>query len=113
MKRSLGVRALVAGVTAALALSACAGPSDDPGDGDAAKGTVNVFMYQKPAGVFSPIAPASGPDQQVLSLIYESLLAATPDGRLEPGLAASLPTISDDARTVTFKLRDGLTWSDG
>jgi peptide/nickel transport system substrate-binding protein len=108
--------AVVAGVAATLVLSACSGPADSKDDADGGgdgKGTINVFMYQKPTGIFSPIAPASGPDQQVLSLIYEPMMTADPEGTLQPQLAESAPEISEDATTVTFTLKEGLTWSDG
>ena len=47
-------------------------------------------------------------------MVYEPLLtfdAATL--RPVPAAARSLPEVSDDGLTVTFTLRDGLTYSDG
>lgn len=109
--------AAVAGTAALVLMSACSGPSDDNssggGRGGGGKDTINVFLYQKPAGVFDPIAPASGPDQQVISLIYEPLLNTSPEGKLVPTLAASAPKVSADGKTTTFTLRSGVTWSDG
>lgn len=47
------------------------------------------------------------------SMFYVPLLRTNPDtGVLDPGLAASFNQ-SADGTTVTFTLRDGLTWSDG
>ncbi|MGH2846932.1 MAG: peptide ABC transporter substrate-binding protein [Thermoleophilaceae bacterium] len=48
----------------------------------------------------------------------EPLFVARPDGSFDPVLAAELPTeenggVSKGGRTVTFKLREGVTWSDG
>lgn len=49
----------------------------------------------------------------VSAALYDSLLHFSPsDGSLEPALAKSWQ-VSDDALTFTFKLRDGLKWSDG
>lgn len=49
----------------------------------------------------------------VAAALYDSLLhLAASDGSLEPALAESWQ-VSNDARLFTFKLRDGLKWSDG
>lgn len=113
MKRSR-LYAAAAGAAAVIMLSACSGPSNDNGGGGAgSKGTINVFLYQKPVGVFSPIAPASGPDEEVMSLIYEPMYLPDPSGKLTPMLAAGAPKISADAKSVTLTLKPGLTWNDG
>ena len=79
-----------------------------------ASGTLNLFMYQKPNGLFNPLAPASGPDQEVISLVYEALLTTDPTtGELVPLLADGQPQISPDAKTFTFRLKKNLVWSDG
>ncbi len=56
--------------------------------------------------MFSPLAPSSGPDNQVMSFIYEGLLGVDPDYKLQPRLAESYE-VSPDATTFTFKLRAG------
>lgn len=49
----------------------------------------------------------------ISAALYDSLLHLSPsDGSLEPALAKSWQ-VSNDAREITFKLRDGLKWSDG
>jgi peptide/nickel transport system substrate-binding protein len=96
---------------AALALAGCTGPKAD-NTAASGKSSLNVYLYQEPAGIFSPLAPSSGPDNQVMSFIHEGLLAVDPDYKLQPRLAESY-TVSPDATTFTFKLRQGLKWSDG
>jgi ABC-type transport system substrate-binding protein len=108
-----GKWAPLAGVAlVALAASACTGPKTDDTQSNTANSSLNIYLYQEPAGVFSPLAPASGPDNQVQSFISEGLLAVDPDYKLQPKLAESY-TVSPDATTFTFKLRQGLKWSDG
>lgn len=54
-----------------------------------------------------------GPGFQEFQNLYEPLVDAyAKDGQIHP-LAAESYTVSDDGLTVTFKLRDGLKWSDG
>ena len=52
------------------------------------------------------------------ALTLQPLAGYDPDGRLVPRLAASIPTpenggVAPDLRSITWKLRDGLRWSDG
>jgi ABC-type transport system substrate-binding protein len=106
-------RKLLAGLAVAMiALAGCTGPQTGTTGAGAGKSSINIYLYQEPAGVFSPLAPSSGPDNQVMSLIHEGLLGVDPDYKLQPRLAESY-TVSPDATTFTFKLRQGLKWSDG
>jgi peptide/nickel transport system substrate-binding protein len=50
---------------------------------------------------------------QVISLLFEGLLGSKPNGDLIPLLAESMPQVSSDGTTYTFKLRKNLKWSDG
>jgi peptide/nickel transport system substrate-binding protein len=111
----------VAAVAAAIAMAAgalagCSGPSTSAGSSGAsnasAASTLNVYLYQKPKQ-FSPLEVANGPDQAVMSLVFDSLLGPDANYKLQPHLAIAQPTISPDATTFTFKLRPGLKWSDG
>src|SRR4051794_17045048 len=105
-------RKLVAALAiAALAVAGCAGPQPSSG-GSGSSSSLNVYLYQEPAGLFGPLAPSSGPDNQVMSFLYEGLLGVDPDYELQPRLAESYE-VSSDATTFTFKLRKGLKWSDG
>lgn len=44
--------------------------------------------------------------------LYEGLVKPTSDGGFIPAVASDY-TISDDAKTYTFTLRDGITFHDG
>lgn len=106
-----GLRWIIAAVVAAgLVVSGCAGPQ--PTGGAAGEGgSISIVLYQKPK-LFSPLEPAHGPDQQVMSLIYQSLVTSNPDLELVPQLAEKVD-VNDDATEFTFHLRKGLKWSDG
>lgn len=105
------VRARVAAALLATGLVAgCAGPQTDTGTG-ADGGSVNIVLYQKPK-LFSPIETLHGPDQQVMSLIYQGLMASDPDLKLVPQLAEQVD-VNDDATEFSFQLKKDLKWSDG
>lgn len=48
----------------------------------------------------------------VLFNVFEGLVKPTTDGDVTPAVASDY-TISDDAKTYTFTLRDGITFQDG
>jgi peptide/nickel transport system substrate-binding protein len=65
------------------------------------------------AVTFDPMNTILNSDIWVLDNMNASLVRVTPDGtKLEPDLAEKW-SISDDAKTYTFVLRDGLKFSDG
>jgi peptide/nickel transport system substrate-binding protein len=60
----------------------------------------------------------TGYETLVGELVYGALAEIGPDGNYYPELAADLPTLangdlSKDGRTVTWRLRPGIQWSDG
>jgi peptide/nickel transport system substrate-binding protein len=72
----------------------------------------NLFMHHI-AGDLYPFAAG-----HVSSLIVEPLLSYGPDGSLLPTLITEVPTmenggLSEDLRTITLELREGVLWSDG
>ncbi len=102
--------AALGGVLAAGALAACSSDPTRKSSGDT--GVLNMYLYQKPK-TFSPLAPNNGPDQLVMSFVFDSLYGVDGSYELKPHLAAAAPEVSDDAKTITFRLKPGLKWSDG
>lgn len=49
---------------------------------------------------------------EVLVNTYDGLLEYDVEGTLQPALAASLPEVSEDGLTYTFKIREGVKWVD-
>lgn len=97
--------AALAAATALLAGCAAGAPEPD------VETSANVYLYQKPVA-FNPLTSGSGAEQLTMSLVYDNLFTTDPDFEYIPRLAESWE-VSDDATTYTFKLREGLKWSDG
>jgi peptide/nickel transport system substrate-binding protein len=60
----------------------------------------------------NPVLALSDADRDLTALAYSGLLRATPEGEYVPDLASDY-TVSDDGRTYTFTLRDGMTFHTG
>lgn len=74
-------------------------------------GIVNAVIQPEPPGLFLPLVQ-NGPTQMVSGNIFEGLLRYSKKLEPQPGLAESW-TVSPDAKTYTFKLKQGVTWHDG
>src|SRR5690349_14062786 len=101
---------------ALLAAAACSAPKQHDSNNNNKNNdnsSLSLFMYQKPVGVFGPLAAPSGPDPEVNSLIYDTLMQIGPQGKLVPEAATAAPTVSSDGKTITYTLKPGLKWNDG
>lgn len=61
---------------------------------------------------FDPAYAISQIDSNVLSYLYTGLLTYDENGKLSEGMAG-LPEISEDGLKYTFKIKDGMKWSNG
>ncbi|MBA2598304.1 MAG: peptide ABC transporter substrate-binding protein [Chloroflexia bacterium] len=80
-------------------------------------GTANFLLYEDPDGL-NPLVGNTSIALQVSTAILEGLTYNDPDGNFQPALAAELPNldnggVSEDLKTVTWKLKPDLLWSDG
>ncbi len=96
-------------VLGALVLATFAAAADDD-DGDKVVLTVGLA---NDFDTFNPVVGVEVPDYEVWNVQYATLTdKAAADYETIPGLAESW-TVSEDGKTVTYTLRDGLEWSDG
>ena len=113
--KKLGVSFLVLGLAAvaAIGLVACGSSSSSGKEGGTLNGTYSVFPdYLDPALSYS----AEG--WTAMQNVYIPLLTYAHDNgeagsQVIPGLAKSLPKISEDGKTYTLFLRPGLKYSNG
>ncbi|MDW4499374.1 ABC transporter substrate-binding protein [Sulfitobacter sp. D35] len=76
-----------------------------------AGGTLVYIVQPEPPSLASFLS-TSGPIGLVAPKIYDGLLDYGPDLEILPALAES-HEVSEDGKTVTFNLRQGVTWHDG
>lgn len=105
-----GFAALLVG---AMALTTVGCSSGSGGGSQSKDNTFTVGINQELNGVFSPLYYQSSYDGDVINLVYQSLLAYDVNSELQPQLATEMPTVSEDGLTYTFKLKEGVTFSDG
>lgn len=82
-----------------------------------AGGELKILQWQAASIAFSHKGTGTK-DILASSLVMEPLLSYAPDGTIIPTLAAEVPTkenggLSEDLKTVTINLKEGLLWSDG
>jgi peptide/nickel transport system substrate-binding protein len=80
-------------------------------------GHLSIIYWQAPS-ILNPYLSGGTKDTESSSLVIEPLARYDQDGNLVPYLAADIPTlgnggVSEDLTTITWKLKDGLLWSDG
>ncbi|WP_030172802.1 ABC transporter substrate-binding protein [Streptomyces sp. NRRL S-813] len=113
--RSTRWAALTALVTTSVLLTACGSSGADPGSGTGQprSGGTLTFAVGSDAGCVDPQQVASNETIYSVRQIVDSLTDQDPKtGKIVPWLAKSWD-VSSDATTFTFRLRSGVTFSDG
>ncbi|MFT4041052.1 MAG: ABC transporter substrate-binding protein [Thermomicrobiales bacterium] len=80
-------------------------------------GELKMLQWQAPSQAGAHTAGGMN-DVLAAALVSEPLLSILPDGTLVPALAREVPTLQNgllaaDLTRVTYRLRPGVTWSDG
>jgi peptide/nickel transport system substrate-binding protein len=100
-------------LAAAVGAAGCGRGEDGPSAGGATTGTTFVYARGKESPTLDPAEATDGESALVLENVYDTLTRIGADGStLEPGLATSW-TPSEDKRSMTFVLRDGVAFHDG
>ena len=104
------LKSFLMGAVAALAAApAFAGRGSD--------GQLNLIYWQAPS-ILNPYLSSGTKDLESSSIVIEPLARYNPDGVLTPYLATEIPTVANggvaaDLKSITWKLKPGLKWSDG
>ncbi|MBV0911388.1 peptide ABC transporter substrate-binding protein [Anianabacter salinae] len=80
-------------------------------------GEVRILYWQAPS-IMTPYLSGGTKDIEAASLVIEPLARYDTEGNLTPWLATEIPTVanggvSEDLTQITWKLQEGLLWSDG
>ncbi|MAC77479.1 MAG: peptide ABC transporter [Rhodobacteraceae bacterium] len=110
------LRTLLLGATATIALAGTAFAAGHEGE-RGRDGNVSIIYWQAPS-ILNPFLSGGTKDIESSSLILEPLARFNDVGELVPFLAESIPTVanggvSEDLTTITWKIADGMLWSDG
>ena len=86
--------------------------------GTTTEGKVLTILYWQAPTLPGPYLSGGTKDLDAGAITLEPLAKYDPDGNLVPALAAQIPTIenggfSQDLMSITWKLKEGLKWSDG
>ena len=103
----------------AIATSAFASTAIADGhEGERARdGEVKIIYWQAPS-ILNPYLSGGTKDIESSSLVIEPMERYDQNGDMMPWLAADIPTVgnggvSEDLTSITWKLKEGLVWSDG
>jgi peptide/nickel transport system substrate-binding protein len=114
LQRPRGVRLLVLSAALALAATACGGEKTEGGTGGATQqgGTI-VFAASSDPVSLDPAVVSDGESIRIANQIYEGLVKTKAGGtEIEPSLAKSW-TSTEDAKSWTFELQQGVKFHDG
>ncbi len=80
-------------------------------------GQVNILYWQA-VSIMTPYLSNGTKDLEASSLVLEPLARFNEKGEMVPYLAEDIPTVenggvSEDLKSITWKLKEGLLWSDG
>ncbi|AGZ41082.1 ABC transporter substrate-binding protein [Actinoplanes friuliensis] len=108
MVRSSAFASRLLAATGVLLLAACSSAPAPAGSSEAG----STFVVAT-AGEPDTLNPVLNFGVDGASLIFDGLVTRDVKNTLVPALAVELPVVSADGRTVTAKLRDGVTFHDG
>ncbi len=101
----------------AIIFTGCSSPSNegkDPAGNNQTAGGKKILRSNNSSepGSLDPALAQGTHESWILENVFEGLMTFDENGELVPGMAESYE-ISEDGLTYTFKIRDGVTWSNG
>lgn len=112
MKRSIAVPAGAGLVVLALTLASCSGSTGNADGGEVVSGGTFTQAIFPEVGSIIPMTATQPQEIQIVTYAYETLIYTDADGAEIPWLAESWE-LGDDGASITFQLREGVTFHDG
>ncbi len=114
--RSFSLSLVTLSVVTSLTLSSC-NPNQTTNTSTESNNTLRLLYWQAPT-ILNPHLATGFKDFEAARIVYEPLASPDVNGAYVPFLAAEIPTqenggIAADGKSVTWKLREGVQWSDG
>ncbi len=103
----------VVGLLAALALAACGGDGDGDGDGEEPQEGGELTVATIEGDALDPHFSSFANDISLERMLWRGLYTLDASNEPQPSMADAPPEISEDGKTYTVTLREGLQWSDG
>ena len=105
------IKTLLMGAAAAFVLAPAA-QAERGADGE-----LKILYYQA-VSTMNPYLSSGTKDVEAGSLVLDPLASFDQDGNMVPRLAVEIPTVENggvaaDLTSITWKLKEGITWSDG
>ena len=105
------LKALCVGGVAILVAIACGNPT--PQSSNLASNQTLTFPILADFGTLDPAVSDAETDQEIQQNMFDGLVKFDNNLNVVPDIAASMPTVSSDGKTYTFKLRTDVTFSNG
>ncbi|MDF1855661.1 peptide ABC transporter substrate-binding protein [Pseudooceanicola sp.] len=107
----MNLKSLLLGAAASLALAPTAYAERG------ADGQLNIIYWQAPS-TMNPFLSGGTKEVEAASMVIEPLIRFDEQGEMVPMLVSEIPTVANggvsaDLKTITYKLSDGIKWSDG
>ena len=99
----------------ALVLTGCGGKDSANKSGGTEDGDSGQILYtanRSEPGTLDPALAQGTHESWILNHLFTGLLAYDEEGNLVPGMA-DMPEVSEDGLHYTFKIKDGMKWSNG
>ena len=77
-----------------------------------ADGQLKLIYWQAPS-ILNPYLSGGSKDTEASSLVLEPLANFDENGNMVPVLAQAIPQAAGDLKSITWKLKAGIVWSDG
>ena len=113
----MSLKTALLGAAATLALVPVFAMADGHEGERGRDGNVSIIYWQAPS-ILNPFLSGGTKDVESASMVIEPLARYNEKGELVPWLVDEVPTVdnggvAEDQKSITWKIKEGIVWSDG